>query len=293
MKGIILAGGLGTRLYPLTISISKQLLPIYDKPMIYYPMSTLMLAGINDILVITTPRDAPQFQALLGDGSDFGIALTYTEQLEPNGIAEAFIIGRDFVGNDGVALILGDNIFFGAGLSQLGQDAVARTRGATVFAYRVEDPERYGVVSFDSVTGRARTIEEKPQNPKSSWAVTGLYFYDNDVLDIAAATKPSARGEREITDVNRAYLERGDLHVQKLGRGYAWLDTGTHDSLHEASSFVRTIEHRQGMMVMCPEEIAYESGFMTAGEVLARADKLGKTDYAAYLRRRIRELADG
>jgi glucose-1-phosphate thymidylyltransferase len=260
--------------------------------MIYYPLGTLMLAGIRDILVITTPRDLPQFRDLLGDGSNFGISLSYAEQPHPNGLAEAFIIGRDFVGNDPAALILGDNIFYGAELSRLGQEAVARKEGATVFAYHVEDPARYGVVSFNA-EGKAETIEEKPENPKSNWAITGLYFYDNDVLDIAASIKPSARGEIEITDVNRAYLERGKLFVQKLGRGYAWLDTGTHDSLHEASSFVRTIEHRQGTMVMCPEEIGYELGYLTADQVLERANKLGKTEYAAYLKRRIRELADG
>lgn len=293
MKGIILAGGSGTRLYPLTISISKQLLPIFDKPMIYYPLGALMLAGVRDILVISTPRDLPQFQALLGDGSQFGISLSYAEQAHPNGLAEAFIIGRDFVGSDTATLILGDNIFYGAGLSELACEAAQRASGATVFAYHVEDPQRYGVVSFNSASGQAQTIEEKPVQPKSSWAVTGWYFYDNDVLDIAASIKPSARGELEITDVNRVYLERGDLHVCRLGRGYAWLDTGTHDSLHEASSFVRTIEHRQGTMVMCPEEIGYELGYLTAEEVLARADGLGKTDYAAYLRRRIRELANG
>jgi glucose-1-phosphate thymidylyltransferase len=293
MKGIILAGGSGTRLYPLTISVSKQLLPIYDKPMIYYPLGALMLAGIRDVLVITTPNDLPLFKGLLGDGSSFGISLSYAEQPQPNGLAEAFIIGRNFVGDSPVALVLGDNIFYGAGLGELSGEAVVRKMGATVFAYHVEDPQRYGVVSFNSVTGQAETIEEKPLNPKSNWAITGLYFYDNDVLDIAASIKPSARGELEITDVNRAYLERGDLHVCRLGRGYAWLDTGTHDSLHEASSFVRTIEHRQGTMVMCPEEIAYELGYLSAEEVLARADKLGKTAYAAYLRRRIKELADG
>jgi glucose-1-phosphate thymidylyltransferase len=293
MKGIILAGGSGTRLYPLTISVSKQLLPIYDKPMIYYPLGALMMAGIHEILVITTPHDLPLFADLLGDGSNFGISLSYAEQPEPNGLAEAFIIGRKFVGDSPAALILGDNIFYGAGLAELSQEAVARKNGATVFAYQVDDPQRYGVVSFNSATGKAETIEEKPLNPKSSWAITGLYFYDNDVLDIAASIKPSARGELEITDVNRAYLERGDLHVCRLGRGFAWLDTGTHDSLHDASSFVRTIEHRQAIKVMCPEEIGFELGYLTADQVLARAEKLGKTEYAAYLRRRVRELADG
>ena len=293
MKGIILAGGSGTRLYPLTISLSKQILPIYNKPMFYYPLGALMLAGIRDILVITTPRDLHQFEALLGDGSAFGISISYAEQAEPNGLAEAFIIGREFVGNDTVSLILGDNIFYGAGLSSMGQDAARNDKGATIFAYRVDDPQRYGVVSFNAESGRAEAIEEKPQVPRSSWAVTGWYFYDNDVLDIAASIRPSPRGELEITDVNSAYLDRGDLHVCRLGRGFAWLDTGTHDSLHEASSFVRTIEHRQGGMVMCPEEIAYELGYLTAEQVLCRAEKLGKTGYADYLKRRIRELAHG
>jgi glucose-1-phosphate thymidylyltransferase len=293
MKGIILAGGSGTRLYPLTMAVSKQMLPIYDKPMIYYPLGALMLAGIREILIISTPRDLPHFHALLGDGSSFGISLSYAEQAQPNGLAEAFIIGRDFVGDSSASLILGDNIFYGAGLSELAKEATLRKKGATVFAYHVEDPARYGVVSFNSKTKQAETIEEKPANPKSHWAVTGWYFYANDVLDIAASTKPSARGELEITDVNRVYLQRGDLHVCQLGRGYAWLDTGTHDSLHEASSFVRTIEHRQGTMVMCPEEIAYESGYLSADEVLIRAEQLGKTEYASYLRRRIKELANG
>ncbi|MBD9373721.1 glucose-1-phosphate thymidylyltransferase RfbA [Rhizobium sp. ARZ01] len=292
MKGIILAGGSGTRLYPVTISVSKQLLPVHDKPMIYYPLGALMLAGIRDILVITLPRDRPLFEGLLGDGSALGLSISYAEQPQPNGLAEAFVIGREFVGNSPVALILGDNIFYGAGLAEICRDAAAQKAGATIFAYHVDEPSRYGVVNFNAVTGKAQAIEEKPVAPKSNWAVTGLYFYDNDVLDIAAAVRPSGRGELEITDVNRAYLDRGDLHVRRLGRGYAWLDTGTHESLHDAASFVRTIEYRQGVKIMCPEEIAYELGYLSADQVLARAAALGKTDYAVYLQRRIRELAD-
>jgi glucose-1-phosphate thymidylyltransferase len=290
LKGIILAGGSGTRLYPLTLAVSKQILPIYDKPMIYYPLSVLMLAGIRQIMVISTPRDLPVFQALLGDGSEFGLELSYAEQPQPNGLAEAFIIGRDFIGKDSVSMILGDNIYFGGGLPQLCREAATRDGGASVFAYYVDDPERYGVVSFDKVTGKALTIEEKPQKPKSNWAVTGLYFYDNDVVDIASTIRPSARGELEITAVNNVYLERGALQVHQLGRGYAWLDTGTHDSLHEASSFVRTIEHRQGIKVACPEEIAFEQGWLGADKVLERAGRLGKNDYAAYLRKRVADL---
>ena len=289
MKGIILAGGSGTRLAPVTLTISKQLLPIYDKPMIYYPLAALMLAGIRDILIISTPRDLPQFEALLGDGGGFGISLSYAEQPSPDGLAQAFLIGREFVGRDSVALVLGDNIFFGAGLGGVLRSAAGEQVGATVFAYHVDDPQRYGVVSFDRASGRALDLAEKPASPASNWAVTGLYFYDNDVLDIAREVKPSPRGELEITDVNRAYLQRGDLRVVRLGRGYAWLDTGTHDSLHEASAFVRTIERRQGMKVMAPEEIAFDLGYLDAEALLRAADRMGSSDYAAYLRRRVEE----
>jgi glucose-1-phosphate thymidylyltransferase len=289
MKGIILAGGSGTRLYPVTLTISKQLLPVYDKPMIYYPLSALMLAGIREILIISTPHDLPLFRSLLGDGSDYGISLSYAEQPSPDGLAQAFIIGREFVGSDSVALVLGDNIFYGAGLTSHLRIAANRDEGATVFAYHVDDPQRYGVVVFDSETREAIDIAEKPLKPRSNWAVTGLYFYDNAVLDIAAAVKPSARGELEITDVNREYMRRGKLRVTSLGRGFTWLDTGTHDSLHDAASFVKTIEQRQGMKVMCPEEIAFDLGYLSSEETLAAAERMGKSDYANYLRRRVEE----
>ncbi|MCO5059531.1 MAG: glucose-1-phosphate thymidylyltransferase RfbA [Rhizobiaceae bacterium] len=291
MKGIILAGGKGTRLLPLTLAVSKQLLPVYDKPMIYYPLSVHMLAGIRDILVISTPRDLPQFADLLGDGSAFGMNISYAEQAEPNGLAEAFLIGADFIGGDPVSLILGDNIYYGDGIGRLGRAATQKKTGATIFAYAVSDPQRYGVVNFDQETGIAQDIEEKPANPKSHWAVTGLYFYDNDVVTVARDLKPSPRGELEITDVNRAYLTRGDLEVVRLGRGYAWLDTGTHDSLHDAASFVRTIELRQGIKIACPEEIALEQGWLSPEDIERRAATLGDTDYAAYLRRRVSELS--
>ncbi|HET7710058.1 MAG TPA: glucose-1-phosphate thymidylyltransferase RfbA [Sphingomicrobium sp.] len=264
---------------------------MFDKPMIYYPLGVLMLAGIREILVISTPTDLPRFKELLGYGENYGIQLSFAEQAAPNGLAEAFVIGREFVGDSPVALILGDNIFYGAGLIELVRRAAARTAGATVFAYSVEDPERYGVVTLDPKTNRPLRIEEKPADPKSNWAVTGLYFYDNDVLDIAAGLTPSARGELEITDVNQAYLDRGALTVERLGRGFAWLDTGTHESLHDASSFVQTIERRQGLKVMCLEEIALELGYLTGAQVLKRADALGQTRYADYLRRRVRETA--
>ena len=292
MKGIILAGGSGTRLYPATLGISKQLLPIYDKPMIYYPLGVLMLAGIRDILIISTPRDLPLFHHLLGDGSAYGINFSYAEQAHPNGLAEAFKIGKKFIGDDHVSLVLGDNIFFGHGLVNQLEKAKSLKNGATVFAYRVDDPERYGVVSFDKQTGMAESLVEKPEKPLSNWAVTGLYFYDNDVVSFARDLKPSARGELEITDINSLYLAEKRLQVVRLGRGYAWLDTGTHDSLQDASSYVRAIEKRQGIKVMCPEEIAYNNGYLTADQVLQRADQLGKTGYAEYLKRLVTEIGN-
>ncbi len=290
MKGIILAGGSGTRLYPITLGMSKQLIPIYDKPMIYYPLSTLMLAGLRDILIITTPLEQDAFRRLLGDGSQFGIRISWAVQPRPEGLAQAFVIGREFVGTEGAALALGDNLFYGANLPEVLQTAARRERGATVFAYRVRDPQRYGVVEFDDDTGKAIGLEEKPTRPRSPYAVTGLYFYDNRVLDIAGALKPSARGELEITDVNRAYLETGELHVEAIGRGMAWLDTGTHEALLQASTFIQAIEQRQDLKVACPEEVALNMGYISAEDVRRLGRSMEGNEYGQYLLRLVSEL---
>jgi glucose-1-phosphate thymidylyltransferase len=287
-KGIILAGGTGTRLYPVTKTISKQMLPVYDKPMIYYPLSSLMLAGIRSILIITTPHDAAQFKSLLGDGNQWGLDLHYAVQPEPDGLAQAFIIGKDFIGNNKSSLILGDNIFYGGGFSELLQGIAKTNKAATVLSYRVSNPQDFGVIEFDA-DGKAISLEEKPANPRSNWAVTGMYFYDNQVCDIAASIKPSARGELEITDINRRYLEQGELNVERLGRGYAWLDTGTHDTLLQAGEFVQTIEQRQGFKIASPEEIAWRMGYISAEDLQALAQPLAKSGYGEYLLRLLQE----